>query len=420
MSRPNILIVHWHDLGTHLSAYGYPIESPHSQKLADESLVFDNWFATTPLCSPARGSLWTGRYPHSNGLQGLTHRGWDYHPGERTLSHHLGDAGYHSCLIGLQHEANDPERLGFTELKVERPSWCDDVADQAADWIADHADDDAPWMLTCGMTEVHRPWPEDRYDPVDQATVTVPPWLPDNDLTRSDLASYEGCIRDADAALGRIIAALDEAGLAESTIVVFVTDHGSPFPRGKSTLFDPGVQTTMMLRLPTAYGIAPGRVAPLASHVDLVPTLLGLIGVAVPSAVQGVDLGPQLRGEIAQAREQVWLEKTYHGEYDPIRAIRTTRWKFVLNFEPRPLLQLPLDLEGSLTRQGMGDDHLEPRPMQELYDLTADPDEINNLAEEPAHADVREQLHRQLLDFLTETGDPLLDGPIPNPDPAAA
>ncbi|HIT75704.1 MAG TPA: sulfatase [Candidatus Avipropionibacterium avicola] len=420
MRRPNILIVHWHDLGTHLSAYGHPVESPHSQALADQSLVFDHWFATTPLCSPARGSLWTGRYPHSNGLQGLTHRGWDYHPGERTLSHHLGDAGYHSCLIGLQHEANDPERLGFTELRTERPSWCDDVAEQAVEWIGEHAADDAPWMLTCGMTEVHRPWPESRYDPVDPATVTVPPWLPDNDLTRRDLASYEGCIRDADAALGRIIAALDDAGLAESTIVVFVTDHGSPFPRGKSTLFDPGVQTAMMLRLPEAYGIAPGRVAPLASHVDLVPTLLGLIGVAVPAAVQGVDLTPQLRGEVEQARDQVWLEKTYHGEYDPIRAIRTPQWKFVLNFEPRPLLQLPLDLEGSLTRQGMGDDHLEPRPMQELYDLTADPDEVTNLAEDPVHAEVRDRLHRQLLDFLAETGDRLLDGPIPNPDPAAA
>lgn len=414
--RPNILVVHWHDLGTHLSAYGRSVHSPHSQALADRSLVFDSWFATAPLCSPARGSLWTGRHPHSNGLQGLTHRGWEYHGDEVTLPQHLGDRGYHTCLIGLQHEASDPGRLGFAELRVDQPSWCDSVADQAVAWIEKHAEDSDPWLLTCGMTEVHRPWPTDRYQPTNPEALEVPDWLPDNPLTRQDLAAYEGSISRADAALGRIVAGLDAAGLAESTVVVFVTDHGSPFPGGKSTLYDPGVRVAMMMRVPSSYGFAPERVAALASHVDLVPTLLGLIGEEAPERVEGVDLGPVLRGDAQQVRDHVILEKTYHGEYDPIRAIRTTTHKYVVNFEARPLLQLPLDLEGSLTRDGMGDAHLAPRPQYELYDLVADPGEKVNLASDPDHRDVLESLHAALMTFLRETADPLLDGPIPNPD----
>lgn len=413
--RPNILVVHWHDLGTHLSPYGVAVESPAAQRLADEGLVFDNWFAPTPLCSPARGALWTGRYPHSNGLQGLTHRGWEYHDGERTLPMLLGDLGYHSCLIGLQHEAADARRTGFAEIDELTPAHSGTVADKAIDWLAGHRDDEAPWLLTCGMTEVHRPWPHHRYRPADPARVDVPAPLPDNELTRQDIADYEGAITLADRDLGRILAALDALGLAASTLVVFVTDHGSPFPYAKSTLYDAGVRVTMLLRPPAAWQVAPRRIEDLASHVDLVPTLLGLLGAEIPAGIQGVDLSDTIRGEASGLREEVFLEKTYHGEYDPIRAIRTRTHKYVINFESRPLLQLPTDLEASLTRQGMGDDHLAERPAYELYDLVTDPAEQHNLVDDPDQVAVRDDLARRLDDFLRETGDPVLAGPIPDP-----
>lgn len=423
--QPNILLIHWHDLGRNLSAYGVDVTSPHTQRLADQSVVFDQCFATTPLCSPARGALWTGRYPHSNGLQGLTHRGWDYHEGELTLAHYLADNGYHTALIGHQHEANDPSRIGFAELDLFNPADCEIVADHAARWIADQAsrsvispEGTRPWLLTCGMTEVHRQWPRDRYHPADAAALTVPPHLPDNELTRQDLADFHGAITTADQSVGRILAALEKSGLAEETIVIFTTDHGAPFPRAKSTLYDPGVGVALMIRPPGRWGIPAHRVPGLASHVDIVPTVLDLIGAAVPAPIQGISLAETIRAAAPSPRTEVFLEKTYHSEYDPIRGIRTDTHKYLLNLEPRPLLQLPTDLEASLTRRGMGDAHLAPRPRRELYDLRSDPDEQHNLADSAAHASLREALHDRLWAFLTETRDPILAGPVPNPDPA--
>jgi Sulfatase/Sulfatase-modifying factor enzyme 1 len=113
-ARPNILLVHWHDLGRHLAMYGVrSVQSPTLDRLAASGLRFDRAFCTAPLCSPARGSLFTGRYPHANGLMGLAHLGWEYTPGEQTLPVLLRAAGYHTVLAGLQHESLDPHGVGF-------------------------------------------------------------------------------------------------------------------------------------------------------------------------------------------------------------------------------------------------------------------------------------------------------------------
>lgn len=420
MSRPapmpNILIVHCHDLGTWLSTYGHQVPSPHLAAFGEESVVFRRCFSASPLCSPARGALWTGRYPHANGLQGLTHRGWEYHPGERTLPMHLAEAGYRTALIGLQHESRDDARTGFQETDCFTPSPAEEVAGRAERWLMRHADDEHPFLLTCGMTEVHRDWPADRYPPQDPDGLDVPPYLPDNDLTREDLGSFASAIDVADRAFGRILAALRRTGLLERTLVVFTTDHGAPFPGAKSTLYDPGVNVALLMRLPTILAPrAPRVVEDLVSHLDLLPTVLDLLGRPIPDDVHGESFAPLLRGEPSSPRRSVLLEKTYHADYDPIRAVRTDRYKYIVNFEQRPLLDLPPDLESSPTRHGMGDEHLRPRPAVELYDLHEDPDETVNLAEDDVHVEVRQALHRELFAALAASGDPLLDGPVAPP-----
>lgn len=413
---PHVVIVHWHDLGTWLSPYGHQVPSPHLAAFARDSFTFTRCFSTSPLCSPARGSLWTGRYPHTNGLQGLTHRGWEYHPEERTLPMHLSDANYHTALIGLQHESRDDARLGFDEMDTSGSSWAPEVAERASRWLTQHAEDDQPFLLTCGVTEVHRDWPADRYPPLDPDKVEVPPYLPDNEHTRSDLAAFARAIEVADTAFGQIMAALRETGLAERTLVVFTTDHGAPFPRAKSTLYDPGVNVALLMRLPQNMASRePGDVPDLVSHVDLVPTLLDLLGIDVPTTVQGSSFAPTLRDGALPGRDHVYLEKTYHADYDPIRAVRTSRYKYIVNAEDRPLLDLPPDLENSPTRHGMGEEHLRPRPRRELYDLRHDPGETVNLAEDEDHSALARGLHEHLVEFLAETEDPLLDGPVPPP-----
>lgn len=414
--RPNIVVVHWHDLGTHLPAYGYDVEAPHTDAFAQQATVFERCFSTSPLCSPARGALWTGRYPHSNGLQGLTHRGWEYGPDERPLAMLLNDVGYRTVLVGLQHEASDDARLGFAERLGRGRNHAPDVAADAAAWLDERPDDDDPFLLVCGMFEVHRDWPSDRYPPSHPSEVEVPGYLPDNDHTREDLASFQGAIRVADHGLGVILEAVRRNGLDEDTIVVFTTDHGAPFPRAKSTLYDPGVHVTLMVRVPPWIGSAgPRREPGLVSHVDVVPTLLELAGVQVPEDVQGVSLAATLRDGAPTAREEVFLEKTYHADYDPIRAVRTPSHKYIRSFEQRPMLALPPDLEASATRRGMDDAHLAPRPPEELYDLVADSGETINLVADPGSEVVLRQLRSRLRDFMLSTNDAVLQGPVPVP-----
>lgn len=420
--RPNVVIVHWHDLGTYLPAYGFNVQSPHTESLARESTVYTRCFSTSPLCSPARGSLWTGRYPHSNGLQGLTHRGWEYHQGERTLAMYLGETGYSTALVGLQHESSDATRLGFDEVLGPDPSYAESVGAKASAWLDRHAEDADPFLLVCGTVEAHRDWPEDRY-PVTLSPddVDVPAYLPDNEYTRRDLAAFAASITVADRGLGMILEALARNDLERNTIVVFTTDHGAPFPGAKSTLHDPGVQVALMIRMPSGAAARPvGEEGGLVSHVDLVPTILDLLAVPVPEQIQGQSFAQNLTDGSPPPRREIFTEKTYHSDYDPVRAVRTEAHKYIRSFEARSVLALPIDLEASLTRAGMGDDHLAPRAPEELYDLRADPNETTNVIDDPAYAATAQRLRSRLEEFMTASNDGLLHGPVPAPAPVTA
>ena len=131
----NVIFIHWHDLGRHLPCYGAQgVVSPALDRLAAQGILFTDAHATAPLCSPARGSLFTGQYPHRNGLIGLAHHGFAYHPGVQTLPSLLADGGYRTVLIGMQHESTDPTTLGFDTVDVSE-SRCDYVTDEAIGWL---------------------------------------------------------------------------------------------------------------------------------------------------------------------------------------------------------------------------------------------------------------------------------------------
>ncbi|TDD72688.1 sulfatase [Jiangella aurantiaca] len=411
--RPNVVLIHWHDVGTHLGAYGHgDVTSPAVDRLAAEGLRFGRAFCTTPLCSPARGSLFTGRYPHTNGLMGLVNRGWEYGPGERTAPALLSELGYRTALIGQQHESRDPFRLGFDEVYP----WptggarCGPVSVKAVEWL--EAAPAEPFFLTVGFFETHRPYPAAEYPPADPATVEVPPFLPDNHHTREDLAGFLGSIRVADAATGRVLDAIDRAGLAESTLVMFTTDHGIAFPRAKGTLYDPGIRVAFIARPPRSWDIAPATPDGLLSHVDVLPTLLDVAGGEVPPFVQGTSFAAVLRGEPGPRRTEIFAEKNYHDEYDPIRSIRTDRFAYIRNLEPGTPPRFSGDIERSPVRLGLGDEQLRPRPAEELYDLDDDPWQLRDLADDAAYASVRAGLAARLEEWMVETKDPALTGPV--------
>ncbi len=382
ISAENLLIVHWHDLGRYLGVYGHAdVASPRLDRLAAEGILFTRAHATAPLCSPSRGSLFTGRYPQSNGLVGLAHHGWEYRAGVRTLAHLLGESGWFTALFGMQHETSFPARLGFEEFDVSN-SYCEYVVERATDRLRDIPGRPRPFLLTAGFFETHRPYPHDRYVPADPARVTVPAYLPDTPEVRQDLADFYGSIAVADAAVGGLLDTLDDTGLDRDTWVVFMTDHGAALPRAKSTLYDAGTGIALIIRPPRGRQIPPRVYDELFSGVDLVPTLLEFLGLDVPEQIDGLSHAGNLlqyQQRHGEVRSAVYTTKTYHDSFDPIRAVRTKEYSYIENYVSRPLLDLPWDIEESPSGRAVSPCVGGPRPERELYDLVADPDERKNL-----------------------------------------
>ena len=377
--RDNLLIVHWHDLGRYLGVYGHAdVSSPRLDELAAEGILFTRAHATAPLCSPSRGSLFTGRYPQSNGLVGLAHHGWEYRAGVQTLPRIVSESGWHTALFGMQHETSYPSRLGFDEFDVSN-SYCEYVVEQATNWLK--SPPVRPFLLTAGFFETHRPYPRDRYEPADATGVVVPDYLPDTPDIRQDLAEFYGSITVADAAVGRLLDELASTGLDRSTWVVFMTDHGPALPRAKSTLYDAGTGIAMIIRPPRDAAIAPGVYDELFSGVDLLPTLLDLLGVHIPAEVDGMSHAHSLFQATggSPVRTEVYTTKTYHDSFDPIRAIRTKEYSYIENFAARPLLDLPWDIAESAPGRTVAPLASARRPERELYDLLEDPTEARNL-----------------------------------------
>jgi arylsulfatase A-like enzyme len=415
MPPPNILLIVTHDTGRHLGVYGRGVETPNLERLAAEGIVFDHAFCAAPQCSPSRASLLTGLVPHRHGLIGLTHRGFRLHPPmlERTLPALLRAAGYSTHLFGFQHEAPDAQALGYEQV-VQPPSVLRHraavVTPAAVAFL--ESQPRQPFLAAVGFFETHRP-----FDPLatPREPVRTPPYLPDTPVVRRDIAELNGQVRLADAAIGQLLAALDRAGLADDTLVISTTDHGIAFPGAKGTLFDPGLEISLIMRGPG--GLRGGRrLAALVSNVDILPTVLDLCGLAGPDDLDGVSLLPLARGERASVRQEVYAELTYHTTYDPMRGVRTERYKYIRSFAERPL-SVPAHVDASPTKDLLRDQgyFTQRRPDEMLFDLHADPLERANCVGEPAAADVLVRLRSRLHDWQRATGDPLLAGDIPPP-----
>jgi arylsulfatase A-like enzyme len=415
----NLILIDCHDLGRHLACYGRgTVPSPCLDSLAAQGARFTNSFSTAPQCSPSRAALYTGRYSHANGMLGLAHDpfGWRLHSDEVHLARHLRDAGYRTAQAGVQHvtepTAGAVAALGFMEV---RPAGAaPQVADQAIAFLRQGPPQ--PFFLNVGFAEPHR----DRHGrfgqaPADSARgVQVPPYLPQTPESRQEFAELQGVIGRLDTAIGRIWACLQELDLLRSTWLIFTTDHGLAMPRAKCTLYDPGIETALLMVAPSL-GLSGGRVFDeLISHVDLVPTILATLGLPLPANLQGSDFSGLMRGTEHQPRSHVFAEKTFHTAYEPQRAVRSARHKLIWNAEV-DLVNVPADVMRSPIYPQMIEQIAVERPPFELYDLAADPAERRNLAARPDYAGALEDLRGRLLDWMEKTGDPILQGPIASP-----
>ena len=418
MKKLNIVEIIWHDLGNWLSCYkDDPIPSPSLQAMAKEGMVFDNCFCTAPQCSPSRSSIMTGRYPHSNGMMGLAHRGWEYKKGEKDLPHVLTEMDYDTYLFGHQHEYNYEDETKMVQIGYQHADYhtsrCHEVADMACRFFEQEAKDQQPFFVSIGFSEVHRKYGTE-YDPDILDKIAVPGFLPDLEIVRKDIATFYRTIQRADEATGQILEAIKESGIEENTLVFFTTDHGPEFPRAKMTLYDPGLKVALIMKYPGV--LESGRkVEKLISNVDIFPTILEALGISIPENVQGRSFWPLLVEGEYEPRQEIYAELTWHTLYDPMRTIRTRHYKYIRNFQPgRPILM------GGPPAQRYGAEMIEryysqPRPEEELYDLESDPWEKDNLAGKPEYRKMQENLRSRLMVFLKETDDPLLKGPVPHP-----
>lgn len=412
MKAPNIIYIHSHDTGRYVQPYGHAIATPHIQKLAEQGTLFRQAFCAAPTCSPSRAALLTGQSAHSSGMLGLAHRGFSLHDERQHLAHTLQQAGYQTAQSGVQHLGPDAAKLGYQRLLAPVGKSASQVAAAAAGYLRQGPPQ--PFFLDVGFFETHRDFPEPGAGE-DPRHARPPQPLPDTKRTREDIAAYQASARQLDQGIGSVLEALQQSGRAEDTLVVCTTDHGIAFPGMKCNLSDHGLGVMLIIRGPG--GFSGGRVCDaLVSHIDLFPTLCNLGGLQKPPWLQGRSILPLVRGEAEKINEEVYGEVSYHAAYEPQRAVRTKRWKYIRRFGDRTLPVLSNCDDGPSKEEwlaaGWGG---RPVPQEQLYDLVFDPLEGGNRALDPAAEPVLEEMRSRLQRWMRATGDPLLQGPVPAP-----
>ncbi|RPI19456.1 MAG: heparan N-sulfatase [Acidobacteria bacterium] len=436
-SAPNIVLIIADDLGWNdCSPYGHPtVKTPNLNRLAAQGMRFQNAFVTTSSCSPSRASMITGLYPHATNAEQLH---WPLPGRNLTFVELLKKAGYWTAAAGKWH-LGDEVRNRFDQIKEADPAGYQlpvgkdadkttaqvtkgDAQSGCADWISTLRDrpKDKPFFVWLAALDPHRDYQKEAIpNPHLPEGSVVPPYLPDVPETRADLALYYDEVSRLDRFVGEVLEELARQGQDENTIVAFISDNGRPFPRDKTTLYDGGIRTPLMIRWPGR--IKKGTIcAALASSVDLAPTFLHAAGVPVPKSFHGRSLIPLLDGPKGEVQDYIFAEDHWHDFEDLGRAVRSRRFKYIRNYYPDLPNTPPADAVRSPTYQAMrrlrDEGKLPPeqmrcfeasRPPEELYDTQADPDELKNLAGNSDYRQVLNQFRTELIKWQERTQDRL-------------
>lgn len=432
--RPNIVFILSDDQGVWANGcYGNEeIQTPNIDSLAENGIRFDQFFCASPVCSPARASILSGKIPSQHGVQdwiregNLREGGIDYLDGITALTDVLAEHGYRCGISGKWHLGNSfvPQKHfshWYVHQKgsgnyynapmvrdgeaVEEPGYITDlITDDAIACLRKYGEDDIPFYLSVHYTAPHNPWNEeqhpkeylDLYRDCPFQTAVQEPWHPEatfrysGEDARKSLIGYYASITAMDANIGRIIAALEELGLTQNTLVIFTSDNGymcgqhGIWGKGNGTfslnMYEYAVKVPAIMSHPGV--ITGGRVSDeLFSHYDIMPTLLDYCGIDdfEDETLPGHSFAPYLRGESEQGGNAVMI----FDEYGPTRMIRTKEWKYI---------------------------HRYPHGFHELYDMVNDPMERRNLIDDPAQKKRIEHLRGQLTEWFLKYVDPRIDG----------
>ena len=443
MSQPNIFYIHAHDLGRFCEPMGHNIPAPNLLKLAQQGVLFRQTHCSAPTCAPSRAAMMTGQHPHVCGMLGLPspHLKYRLHDYGHHLGQYFKDQGYVTALSGVQHVARPPmapmlEVLPYDHFLNHTPDGAQEfdrsrTIPAAVKFLKE--EHEKPFFISIGLLDPHCANRGDRRvfietkdatqpEDIDERARYVQPWphMPDNIVTRREMANFKMGVEHLDQDIGRLLEVLDTPALRENTLVIFTTDHGVGVCEMKATLKDTGTGVFMIFRGPTdeAFGKAcafeGGTVVDtMTQHLDLFPTFVDITGEEANHELNGKSLIPLVTGESEQIHDAIFTEQTYHFDENPrpMRAVRTDRYKYIRSYKSdqvrgvdRGTTQIWLEQFGYAEM---------PTPDEQLYDLYFDPTETNNLADRPGHEEILDEMRQRLHTWMKETEDPLIDGVIP-------
>lgn len=422
LDQPNILWLIAEDMGPELGAYGTDdVHTPHLDSLASAGMLFTRAFTTSPVCSPSRSALNTGMYQFTIGAHNhRSHRPDDPSPyphplpqGVQIVSDWLRHAGYSTGNI-----VDFPEPVTFSGSgKTDWNFSYEGRPFDTSDW--EELTSQSPFYGQVNFQLTHRGGTWDRADqlinkPVDPAEVEVPPYYPDHPVVRESWAQYLNAVTALDGRIGEVLSQLQKSGVADSTVVIFLADHGRAMPRGKQWPYDSGLHVPLIvyvppgLEAPAGYeaGSESGR---LISGIDISATTLALAGVPDPPKMQGkIFLGPGRE----EPRQFVFSGRDRGDEtVDRVRTIRSRRYRYIRNYYPgKPFFQTnryklanypiiwamhDLHRQGELTERQAFYMRSE-RTAEELYNVIRDPWEMDNLYRSKAHKEILDQMRMRL------------------------
>lgn len=415
MERYNVLYIHTHDSGRYFSNYGYSLDTPNIESFSKISQVFNQAFSVSPTCSPSRTALMSSKYPHQNGMLGLVNRGFMMDDYDDHFVRWLNNENYNTALCGIQHEAGhykESEKarqiIGYkenltTDLDLDKLEdkrrWDKENTENAISWLKKY-DEEQPFFLSLGFFGTHRPYPAN----INETRNVIPDGFPNTPQIREDFTKYNNSVKFIDECFGNVIETMEELGLLENTIILFTTDHGLAYPFGKSSLTDLGLSVALMLYLP--WYKTGNLYDSLVSQINLVPTLCDFLNLKIPKKVEGKSLLPIIEKKQDEVNEELFFEMNFHTSFEPARAIRTHRYKYIEYLDDYEFYQLS-NINDSEVKEFYINLDLDKRrkPLNQLYDLYYDPDEKNNLIDDLNYRNILNELSNKLNKWKEETGD---------------
>lgn len=438
--QPNMLFVIADDWSwPHAGAYGDPvIQTPNFDRVAREGVLFEHAYVNSPSCTPSRASILTGQWFWRLGGGGNLYG--PLPPEHPLYTDLLEENGYH---VGYTRKGWAPGALGQRSRNPAGPQYDSFSA------FLEQRPEGQPFSFWFGTYDPHRVYETGSgvASGISLDEIQLPAIFPDSPAVRGDVADYYYEVQRLDRELGEMLEMLRRSGELDNTVVVVTSDNGMPFPRAKSNLYDMGVRVPLAIRWPEQ--VLGGRtVSDFVSLTDLAPTFLEIAGVPIPDVMTGRSLltllTSEASGQIDTTRTEMYFGKERHvpaqeapdgGGY-PMRAIRTVDHLYIRNFRPdrwpsgtpnyEKAFLYPAwyaDTDGGPTKHYMIDNRYKDethqrlfdlafarRPAEELYDLNQDPDQLHNVASDPAYTQIKMELWNRLMGTLQITGDPRVRG----------